>query len=102
DRGVDGEHLGQTGNAEDLENALLGADQPQRALVRAYSLEAADEHAEPGRVEEVDVLHVDDQVVVAARHEVDELFAQLRGGVDVDLAADRHDSTVALSPRRQG
>ena len=65
DRGVDREHLGQAGDPEDLEDALLGADQAQRALMGTHPLEAADQHAETGGVEEVDALHVDDEVVLA-------------------------------------
>ena len=49
----------------------------------------------PG-VEELDGLHVDDQVVVAGTDQVDELLAQLRGRVDVDLATDHDDRAVAL------
>ena len=64
-RRVDREDLGQAGDPEDLEDALLGADQAQRALVRADPLEAADQHAEAGGVEELDALHVDHEVVAA-------------------------------------
>ena len=38
----------------------------------AHPLERADEHAEPGGVEEVDALEVDDQVVVAGVDQLDE------------------------------
>src|SRR3954452_5557632 len=102
DAGVDGEHLREAGDPEDLEDALLGAHQAQRALVGADALEAADEHTETGGVEEVDVLHVHDEVVGPAADEVDELFAQLGGGVDVDLAAHLDDGAIALGTSAEG
>src|SRR6476469_3400709 len=91
---VDREDLGQAGDAEDLEDALLGADQAQRALVGAHPLEATHEHAETGGVEELDALHVDHDVVLAGAHEVDQLLAQLGSGVDVDLASDDDNRAV--------
>ena len=82
-------------------DALLGADEAQRALVGTDALEPADEHAEARRVEELDALHVDDQVVLAAAHEVDELLAELRRRVDVDLAPHHDDGAVTLGAGRQ-
>ncbi|GMA86584.1 hypothetical protein GCM10025868_18340 [Angustibacter aerolatus] len=41
----------------------------QGAVVGAHALEPAHEHAEAGGVEELDALHVDDQVVVPGGHE---------------------------------
>jgi hypothetical protein len=70
--------------------------------VGADPLQPADEDAEARRVQEVDVLHVHDEVVGTARHEVDELLAQLRRGVDVDLATHHDDGAVALGTGRQG
>src|SRR5471032_1369370 len=63
DRPVDRENLGEPGDPEDLEDALLGADQAQRPVVGTVSLEAAHQDAEAGRVKELDVLHVDNDVV---------------------------------------
>src|SRR3954463_6487273 len=85
---MDGEHLGEAGDAEDLQQAGLGADQLHGALVGAHLLQAADEYAEPGGVEEVDVLHVDHQLVVTVTDELGDLVAELRRRVDVDLPAD--------------
>src|SRR3954467_12104707 len=102
DRGVDREDLGQARDPEDLENALLRAHEPQRAVMCAHPLEPADQHAKAGRVEEVNAFHVDHKVVVAAGDEIDQLLAQLRRRVDVDLPPDRHYRAVAFRPRRQG
>ena len=41
------------------------ADQVDPAVVRADPLEAADQHAKAGRIEELDRLHVHDQLVAA-------------------------------------
>src|SRR5687767_10655083 len=62
---VNDEHLRQAGDAGDLEETVLGADQIERAVVGPDLLESADEDAQAGRVEELDVLHVDDDVVGA-------------------------------------
>ena len=48
----------------------------------------ADEDAEPGRVQKVDILHVDDQLVVAFPDQFGDLVPQLGCRVDVDLPAD--------------
>src|SRR5690348_9217014 len=86
ERGVDREHLGEPGDAEDLEDLLLVADQAERAIVRPGALEAADEDAEAGGVQEVDAGHVHDEVVVAVGDELVQPFPQVGRGVDVDLA----------------
>src|SRR4029079_3637186 len=93
---VDREDLGQAGDPEDLEQALLVADQPHRAVVRPHLLEAADEDAEAGRVQEVDLLHVDHQVVLAVADELGDLVPELGGRVDVDLAPDLDDRVPIL------
>src|SRR5918995_682205 len=98
---VDDEDLREAGDAEDLEEAVLVADQVERALVGAYLLQAAHQDAQAGRVEELDVLHVDDDVVGAGGDELGELVAQPRGGVDVDLATDGDDGrAVGLVGRK--
>ena len=63
----------------------------QRAVVGADLLQAADQDAEAGGVEELDRLHVDDEVVDAGGDQLGDLVAQLGRGVDVDLAADGDD-----------
>src|SRR6202041_2941644 len=45
---MDAEDLGQPGDPEDLQDALLRAHQVQRAVVGTDALEAADEHAQAG------------------------------------------------------
>src|SRR5690242_5206734 len=96
DRVVDAEHLRQPGDPEDLEDPLLRADEVQGTVVRAYPLQPADQHAETGRVEELDLLHVDDQLVVVLVDEIDEQLAEPRGGVDVDLTLDVDDLDAVL------
>src|SRR4051812_17629222 len=67
-----------------------------------YALEPADEHAEPGGVEKVDALHVDDQVVATVVDKLDQLLAQLGRGIYINLATDLDDRAVANGPSRQG
>src|SRR4029079_11865412 len=88
---VDGEDLGQTGDPEDLEQAVLRTDQLHRAVVRPDLLQATDKYAEAGRVQEVDALHVDHQVVVALADQLGDLVAQLGCRVDVDFTANGND-----------
>src|SRR6185437_8588590 len=85
------EDLGQTGNPEDLQDALLRADQLERAVVRTNPLEPPDQDAKARGVEEVHLLHVDEQVEVALVHQVDEELTQSRRRVDIDLTLDLHD-----------
>src|SRR6516164_5460063 len=88
---VDAEDLRQPGDPEDLEYALLRADQVQRAVVGTNPLEAADEHTQAGGVEELHLLHVHHQLVVTVVDQVDEQLTQPRGGIDIDLALDVDD-----------
>jgi len=96
---VDREDLGQAGDPEDLEQPLLGADQSHRSVVRAHLLESADEHAETRGVEEVDLLHVDDKVVVAVADQLSDLVPEPGRRVDVDLSADLDDGVTILVTR---
>src|SRR3954453_15219617 len=50
---VDHEDLRQAGDPEDLQQPVLVADQLERAVVGTHLLQAADEDAEPGRVQEL-------------------------------------------------
>src|ERR1700761_4818900 len=93
---VDAEHLRQAGDPEDLEYPLLGADQVQGTVVGADPLEAADQHPETGGVEELDLLHVDHELVVVLVDQVDQELTKPRRRVDVDLALDVDNLDVVL------
>src|SRR5689334_24858923 len=67
----------------------------------SYPLQAADQHAEPGGVEEVHALHVDDEVETPVVHQLDQLLAQLGRGIYVDFATDLDDRTIADGTGRQ-
>src|SRR5262249_19019789 len=95
ERAVDGEHLRQSSDVEDLHDAVLRDHELQVAVARLHALQPPDQHAEPGRVEVVDLVHVDDDVGRALADEVDERLAQARCGVHIDLAAKRDDAGVA-------
>src|SRR5580692_913339 len=88
---MDAEDLGQPGDPEDLQDALLRAHQVQRAVVSTDALEAADEHAQAGGIKELHLLHVHHELVVPAVHQVDEKLTQPRGRIDVNLALDIDD-----------
>ena len=64
----------------------------------AESLEAADEDAQTGRVEEAHLAHVGDDVHHAVGREVQHALAQARRGVRVDLPGDLEDGAVAGRP----
>ena len=87
DRVVDAEHLAQPGDLEDPQDATLRDHQVDGAIVGAHSLDAAHQHAEAGRVEELDPLHVDNQPVGARVDQAKQRLAELRRRVDIDLAA---------------
>src|SRR5882762_4901627 len=93
---VDDEHLRQPGDPEDLEDALLRTHKIERAVVRSHPLQPSDQHAKPGGVEELDLLHVDDELVVVLVDEIDEQLTEPRGRVDVDLALDIDDLDAVL------
>src|SRR6516162_2522495 len=95
-RVMDAEHLGEPGDPEDLEDALLRAHQIQGPVVRPHPLEPADQHPEPGGVEELDLLHVDYELVVVLVDEIDEQLTEPRGRVDVNLALDIDDLDAVL------
>ena len=64
------------------------ADQGNEPSGRAQPLEGADQHAQPGRVEEVHPAQVDDHLSGAGVDQLDEPLPQPGCGVDVDLATD--------------
>src|SRR5687768_3585518 len=97
DRVVDGEDLGEAGDLEDLEDAPLRADQRQVTVVAPHTLQPADQHAEAGRVEELDAFEVDQDRALTLVDQLDQLLAELWCRVDVDLALHRQDGpTVAF------
>src|SRR5262245_31592823 len=66
-----------------------------------HPLEASHEHSESRRVEELDTLHIDDEVVVPGGDEVDKPLPQLGGCIDVNFACDLDDGAITLSPSGQ-
>src|SRR6516164_3939033 len=94
---VNAEDLREPGDPEDLEYALLRANQIEGSVVGADALEAADEHPKAGGVKELHLLHVHHELVVPVVDQVDEKLTQPRGGIDIDLALDVDD----LNPVRR-
>ena len=64
--------------------------------MRPHPLQPADQHAKAGGVEELDLLHVDDELVVVLVDEIDEQLTEPRGRVDVNLALDIDDLDAVL------
>src|SRR5208337_3539598 len=94
---VDAEDLRQPADPDDLQYPLLRADQIQRAVVRPHPLQAPDQHPEAGGVQEPDLVHVDDELVVVLADQIDEQLTQPRRGVDIDLALDVDDLDAVLA-----
>src|SRR6266508_2700842 len=80
------EHAVQRGDPEDLQQPFLAADQAQAPPGGPQPLQGAHEHAEPGRVEELDPAEVDDDAARATLDELDEPLPQPRRGVHIDRA----------------
>src|SRR5438270_457492 len=70
-------------------NPLPRPPQGEVAVVTAEPLQAANQHAETGRVEEVDALEVHDDLVLPLADQLDQLLPQAGCGVDVDLPPHR-------------
>ena len=64
--------------------------------MRPHPLQAADQHPEPGGVEELDLLHVDDELVVVLVDQVDEQLTKPWRRIDIDLALDIDDLDAVL------
>src|SRR5690625_2691670 len=70
------EHLGEPGDPEDLEYAFLAADELNRPIVLANPCQTADQHTEPGGVEELHSTDVDDDVVMTGVDEFEQRLPQ--------------------------
>src|SRR5699024_7335824 len=92
------EHLGEPGDPEDLEYAFLAADELNRPIMLADPFQTADQHTEPGGVEELHSTDVDDDVVMTGVDEFEQRLPQSRRGVDVNFPGHLDDRIVA--PRR--
>src|SRR2546421_4783667 len=93
---VDREDAVESGDLEDLGDVAVAADERELAVVRAQSLDAADEHAERRRVDEGRVREVDYDVLPALADHLEELLLELRRRVEVHLACERdHERVVS-------
>ena len=71
-------------------------NQVQRAVVRPHPLETSYQHPEAGGVEELNLVHVDDELVVVLAGQIDEELTEPRRGIDIDLAFDVDDLDAVL------
>src|SRR5580698_872161 len=90
----DAEDFHEAGNVEDLLNLRVGADEIYRSAVLANAFQAADQHAESGRIDISHLFQIDDQVVDAAVDERADCIFHLRRRVNVDLSAQVDDVTL--------
>src|SRR5690606_12180250 len=81
-------HLVERGDAENLEQRLLGAHQSKSAVDSSEPFVRADENTEASGIEEIDPSEVDNHLTGPALDHLGELLAQPWRGVHVDLAAD--------------
>ena len=81
-----GHRPADTGEREHPQHTLVGADDPQSAAQPGGLLPGADDHAEPGGVDEVHLPQVQHQPRAARREDVAEGLTQSRGTGQVDLA----------------
>ena len=63
----------------------------------AHSLEPADQNSQASGVEELDLLHVDDDVATTGIDQLSELFTELGRGVDVYFADGNNEYPVVAS-----
>ena len=61
----------------------------QVTVVAPQALQAADEDAEAGGIEEIDPFEVDNDLVLSFADQLDQLLPKSRGGVDVHFALHR-------------
>jgi hypothetical protein len=86
---MDREDAVEPGDLEDLRDVSVAADEREPAVLDSQALDAADEDAERGRVDERRLREVDDDVLRAVRDHLEQLLLELGRGVEVDLAAER-------------
>src|SRR5256885_15158208 len=86
---IDREDTVEAGDLEDLGDVAIAADQRELSIVRAQSLDASDQHAEGGRVDERRVAEVDDHLLAALADHLEQLLLELGRRVQVDLAGER-------------
>src|SRR4051794_19594358 len=100
DRGLarvgDREDLIEPGDLERLGDVRVAVDDRHDAVLGPQALERTDEHAEGGRVQERRLGEIDDDPGPAGVDRADDRALELRGGEQVDLAADRHDVALGV------
>jgi hypothetical protein len=93
---VDGEHLLQVRDPEELAQVVAGEDQRERTLEGVHPPSGADQGAEPRGVEEADLAEVQHEMDPAVDDEVVDGVAELRAGRVVDLSARRDNGVLAV------
>ena len=79
------------GELEDLAKAGARRHEPQVATLAARALQQSDEHAEPGRVDEVHLLEIEDDLRLSADDDLHDPLAQAGGGGEVEVAGGPRD-----------
>ena len=94
DRVVDREGLVQAGQRQDLADGSGRPGDPEGATGQVGATLDREQHLEAGRVHERDAGEVENHVRRRVAHRIQGVVAELRGRVQVDLAADRDDGQV--------
>src|SRR5438477_1880696 len=87
--GIDREDAVEARDLKDLGDVAVTADERELSVVRAQSLDAADEHTERRRIDERRVAEVDDDLLAALPDHLEQLLFELGRRVQVDLAGER-------------
>lgn len=102
DRVVHGDQLGDTGDGDHAHEAFGDARDPERTACRLRGLQQDDERGEAGRVDEVHLLHVQDEVRSALVHHGLCPGTQLGRGVQIDISDDGDDGRTVAGEADRG
>jgi hypothetical protein len=95
---ADGEEVAESGRLDHADDALGRAPQLESPSLRGETLLGLDEQAQPARVDEPHLGHVDDDPIAVLLHEVAERAPKRRGRPELELAAERHDRRARVVP----
>src|SRR5919201_3437199 len=93
-RRIDREDAVEARDLEDLDDVAVAANERELSVVRAQALDAADEDAESGGVDEGRVGEIDDDLLPALTDHLEQLLLELGRRVEVDLPRERDDVGV--------
>lgn len=99
---MNGKHPIEAGDGEYFQDRTLAARQGELTAPLPHPLEHADQNAQAARVEELDLPEVDEDVLGSLFRLVQERFAQLRRGGEVDLTGHLDDRPLRFVTSADG